>query len=227
MRQPLLIMMRHGQSTWNKQNLFTGWVDVPLSEEGIAEAIRGGKSIADLPIDVIFTSTLIRAQMTAMLAMLHHHSGKVPIIQHQEGDKREQWAKIYSPATLEGTIPVYEAWELNERMYGTLQGLNKDEMRKQYGVNQVQIWRRSFDVAPPDGESLKMTAARSTPYFENSILPYLKRGQNVFIAAHGNSMRSICMKLDNLSPEEVVKLEIPTGAPIIYRLEGERFAKVT
>jgi 2,3-bisphosphoglycerate-dependent phosphoglycerate mutase len=211
-----LIMMRHGESKWNNLNLFTGWVDIPLSEKGVQESIEGGKKIAHIPIDVIFMSTLIRAQMTAMLAMIHHSSGKVPCVQHKHEGKLEHWAHIYSEKAKEMVIPTYVAWELNERMYGELQGMNKQEMREQFGEEQVLIWRRSFDVAPPEGESLAMTAQRALPYFKDKILPLLQEGKNVFISAHGNSLRAICMYLDDLNEEEVVKLEIATGAPLIY-----------
>jgi 2,3-bisphosphoglycerate-dependent phosphoglycerate mutase len=220
-----LILMRHGQSEWNKLNLFTGWVDIPLSVKGTEEAIEGGKRIAHLPIDAIFTSSLIRAQMTAMLAMLHHSSGKVPCVQHPGEGKLEEWAQIYSKATEDRCIPVYCAWELNERMYGTLQGLNKQETMDQFGQDQVQLWRRSFDQAPPEGESLKMTAARTIPYFQEKILPLLKQGSNIFISAHGNSLRSIVMFLDHLSENQVVKLELATGEPLIYTFYGEKWSR--
>lgn len=219
-----LILMRHGQSQWNLYNLFTGWVDIPLSLKGIEEALEGGRLIKDEPIDLIFTSSLIRAQMTAMLAMSVHHSGKVPVILHPGEGNLEQWAGIYSPETQSQTIPVVRAWQLNERMYGELQGVNKAEMIEKYGVEQVQIWRRSFDIPPPQGESLAMTAARSIPYFEETIVPYLEQDKNIFIAAHGNSLRSIIMKLDGLNAQEVVHLELATGHPIIYEFkEGQYF----
>jgi 2,3-bisphosphoglycerate-dependent phosphoglycerate mutase len=220
-----LILMRHGQSQWNLYNLFTGWVDIPLSTKGVEEALEGGRRIKDEPIDVIFTSTLIRAQMTAMLAMTVHHTGKVPVILHPGQGKMEEWSRIYSRTTEAQTIPVICAWELNERMYGELQGVNKAELAAQYGTEQVQIWRRSFDVPPPGGESLEMTAARSIPYFEQQILPFLERGQNVFVAAHGNSLRSIIMQLDKLSPQEVISLELATGHPIIYTYANRSFTK--
>jgi len=142
-------MMRHGESKWNKMNLFTGWVDIPLTEKGIEEALHGGRLIRDMPIDVIFTSSLIRAQMTAMLAMSQHHSGKVPVFLHIGEGKMEEWSKIYSQETQEKTIPVIRCWELNERMYGELQGLNKAETAEKFGAEQVQLWRRSYDIAPP------------------------------------------------------------------------------
>ncbi len=211
-----LILMRHGQSDWNKLNLFTGWVDIPLSLKGIEEAIEGGKKISALPIDVIFTSCLIRAQMTAMLAMVHHSSQKVPCVQHPGEGKLEAWSQIYSSFAQERCIPVYCAWELNERMYGRLQGLNKEETRREFGDEQVQIWRRSYACPPPEGESLEMTAARSIPYFQEKILPLLVEGKSVFVSAHGNSLRAIVMFLEGLSQEEVVNLEIATGEPILY-----------
>lgn len=220
-----LILMRHGQSQWNFYNLFTGWVDIPLSLKGIEESLEGGRKIKDEPIDVIFTSTLIRAQMTAMIAMTVHHSGKVPVILHPGDPKQGEWETIYSPETKLQTIPVICAWELNERMYGELQGMNKAELAKKYGAEQIQIWRRSYDTPPPKGESLKMTAGRSIPYFEKTIVPLLKQGLNVFIAAHGNSLRSIMMDLDELNEEEVVKLELATGLPIIYVYEKGQFIK--
>jgi 2,3-bisphosphoglycerate-dependent phosphoglycerate mutase len=213
-----LILMRHGQSAWNQQNLFTGWVDIPLSQKGIEEAIAGGKKIADEPIDMVFTSGLVRAHMTTALALLQHASGRVPVFQHPE----QPWSQMHGTAA---TIPVFMSDALNERMYGKLQGLNKAETAKKYGEAQVHTWRRSFDVAPPEGESLAMTAERTLPYFTKTILPHLKNGKNVFISAHGNSLRSIVMHIENLSPQEVVSLEIATGEPIIYSYENGRWHK--
>lgn len=221
-----LILMRHGQSQWNLYNLFTGWVDIPLSSVGVEESLAGGRRIQHQPIDIIFTSTLIRAQMTAMLAMTVHQSGKVPVILHPGEGRFEEWAQIHSPIAASQTIPVIRAWELNERMYGELQGVNKKELADKYGTEQVQIWRRSFDIPPPGGESLQMTAARSIPYFEENIVPCLERGQNVFVAAHGNSLRSIMMHLDGLSSQEVVRLELATGLPVIYYYENGQFTQL-
>jgi 2,3-bisphosphoglycerate-dependent phosphoglycerate mutase len=221
-----LIMVRHGQSIWNLLNLFAGWVDVPLSSKGIEEALAAGEKIKDIPIDIIFTSALIRAQMTAMLAMSVHKSGKVPIVMHSEKGPMENWEHIYGRSAVENCIPVICAWQLNERMYGELQGLNKAETAEKFGAEQVQIWRRSYSTRPPGGESLEMTAARTIPYFEERIVPHLKNEKNVFIAAHGNSLRSIVMDLEHLSQSEVVKLEIPTdGPPIIYNYENSAFTR--
>lgn len=211
-----LILLRHGQSEWNKQNLFTGWVDIPLSQQGVDEALAAGKQIKDIPIDFIVTTTLIRAQMTAMLAMIGHSSGKVPVVLHDGEGKVGDWAQIYSEAARRMCIPVVRCWELNERMYGELQGLNKAETAQKFGPEQVKLWRRSYDIRPPHGESLKMTAERSIPYFEEKIVPLMKEGYTVLVSAHGNSLRSIIMDLDHLSEEEVLHLEIPTGVPIIY-----------
>ena len=223
---PKLILMRHGESEWNRLNLFTGWVDIPLSEKGIAQAITGGKLISNLPIDLIFTSTLIRAIMTAMLAMNEHASKKVPVILHPHEGRMENWGQIYSEEARHHIVPVYRSWHLNERMYGELQGLNKAETIEKFGKEQVQIWRRSYDTAPPGGESLKNTAERTIPYFKEKIIPELENGKNILISAHGNSLRSIIMELDNLSKEKVVSLEIELGAPIIYEYDKQTFIKL-
>lgn len=219
-----LILMRHGQSEWNRKNLFTGWVDIPLSEQGIAESIEGGKLIADEPIDVIFVSELIRSQMTATLAMLRHKSGKVPCMQHLKGGEHSGWTEIHSAAAQESVIPMFAAWELNERMYGDLQGMNKQQMREQFGDEQVQQWRRSFRLAPPNGESLAMTAERSVEYFQHAVMPWIHKGKNVFIAAHGNSLRAIIMFLKKLTEEEVMHLELKTGEPLRYQWDGARWS---
>lgn len=219
MSRSKLILLRHGKSLWNERNRFTGWVDIPLSEKGIEEAKNAGERIKDIPIDTIYTSSLARAQMTAFICMLKHSSGKVPVLHHKSGEKEENWSKIYDQGALGETIPMYASWHLNERMYGKLQGLNKDQTRQKFGKDQVQIWRRSFDTPPPEGESLEMTANRTIPFFEENIIPILNEGKNVLISAHGNSLRSIVMKLDDLSKDEVVKLEIKTGDPIIYNFK--------
>ncbi len=220
-----LIMMRHGQSEWNRLNLFTGWVDIPLSVKGIDEAVQAGKAIAEIPIDVIFVSSLIRAQTTAMIAMGQHRGGKTPRILHPNDDRLSPWENIYSKQTESMCIPVVVSWELNERMYGELQGMNKQETMDRFGKDQVQIWRRSFDIAPPEGESLAMTAARALPYFHARIVPHLQSGKNVLISAHGNSLRAIIMYLKGLSKEEVVNLELPTGQPLFYKYEEGRFVE--
>ncbi len=191
-----LVLVRHGQSQWNLENKFTGWIDIPLTEAGRAEAKQGGEAIRgeSLVFDVAFTSVLIRAIETLEIIL--------KILGQQD-------------------LATLKDQALNERHYGNLQGLNKDEMRKKFGAEQVKLWRRSYDVAPPGGEALKDTAARTLPYFQSKILPELTAGKNVLVSAHGNSLRSIVMELDHLSPEEVVALEIPTGVPIRYDFTPE------
>lgn len=219
--ESILILIRHGQSLWNQQNLFTGWVDVPLSIQGIREAIDAGKELQSIPFEAIFTSELVRAQMTAFLAMSQHSLGKTPVIMHPN----ETRGKICSKKTQENIIPVYCSEALNERMYGDLQGKNKDDTRKEFGEEQVKIWRRSYDTPPPNGESLKMTYERTIPYFKEKIEPLLKRGQHVLVSAHGNSLRSIVKDLEGISNEDILHLEIPTGKPLCYVYRNGRYFK--
>ncbi|KAL3696909.1 hypothetical protein R1sor_010985 [Riccia sorocarpa] len=220
-----LILIRHGESLWNQKNLFTGCVDVPLSQQGVVEALEAGKRICDIPVDIIYTSALIRAQMTAMLAMTQHRKKKVPTVLHTESDRAIEWSKIFSEATKEETIPVLTAWELNERMYGELQGLNKKETADKFGPEQVKIWRRSYDVPPPNGESLAMCAERAVKYFSEQVEPQLAAGKNVLISAHGNSLRSIIMYLDKLTSQEVIELELSTGIPMLYVFKRGKFIR--
>lgn len=188
---PNLVLIRHGQSIWNLENRFTGWVDVPLTALGREEAAAAASKISHLEFQVCYTSVLTRAVKTLEIILEELSWSHLPIIRDQA---------------------------LNERNYGDLQGLNKDEMRKKFGPEQVQIWRRSYDVAPPNGEALKDTAARTLPFFERCIMGDIRQDKNVLVVAHGNSNRSIVMKLDNLSGEQIVALELATGAPLIYSL---------
>ncbi|MDE2292979.1 MAG: 2,3-diphosphoglycerate-dependent phosphoglycerate mutase [Elusimicrobia bacterium] len=188
-----LVLVRHGQSQWNLENRFTGWVDVPITELGAEEAHKAGRMLKDVRFDVAFTSALQRAQQT------------LDIILEETGQKG---------------LPVVKDQALNERHYGDLQGLNKAETAKKFGDEQVHIWRRSYDVRPPGGESLEDTAKRALPFFESRILPEVKAGKNVLVSAHGNSLRAIVMKLDDLSRDEVMKLNIATGAPITYEMDA-------
>lgn len=233
----LLILMRHGQSMWNAAKLFTGWVDVPLTNVGIQEAIQGGKEIAHLNIDEVHTSTLIRAQMTAMLALAQHQGSKTPVFQYSQDENQEgnasaneekmiQWSQINGEQGGENILPVFVSWQLNERMYGDLQGLNKDDTRQKYGDEQVHIWRRSFDIPPPNGESLELTAERTLPYLESTVIPSLKSGKNIFITAHGNSLRSIIMSLEGLNREQVLSLEVATGVPIVYQFRDDKWSRL-
>ena len=221
-----LILIRHGQSVWNLKNVFTGWVDVPLSSNGIIEAVKAGEQLADIKFDVVYTSVQVRAIETAMLTLSQNKSEKTPVVIHHE-EKMKDWTTIYSDEMNESIIPVYQDWHLNERYYGDLQGKNKAETIKQYGEEQVHQWRRSFDVPPPNGECLKDTAERTIPFFKENIMPELEKGKNVMISAHGNSLRSIVMFIESLTKEEVLDLEIPTGQPLWYEMENEKLTKST
>lgn len=220
-----LVLLRHGQSKWNHLNLFTGWIDIGLSNAGIEESIQAGKALADLNIDKIYTSALIRAQMTAFIAMEQRKSSKMACIQHEKDEHLSHWYES-STEQEDFLIPVHIAWQLNERMYGELQGKNKGAMVEKYGAETVRNWRRSYDIAPPGGESLAQVADRSIPFFKNTILPNLHRGLDVLICAHGNSLRSIVMHIEKLSKEQVLQLEISTGAPKIYECEQDTFRKI-
>ncbi|MGZ8380052.1 MAG: 2,3-bisphosphoglycerate-dependent phosphoglycerate mutase [Nitrospira sp.] len=187
-----LVLLRHGESQWNLENRFTGWVDVPLSPKGIEEAKQAGEKLRGLTFHRAFTSVLTRANETLRLVL---------------------------EAIGQTTIPIEKDKALNERMYGELQGLNKAETAQKYGDAQVKIWRRSYDVKPPGGESLKDTAERALPYYEKMIKPCLLKGETIIIAAHGNSLRALVMELDQLSKEEVLELNIPTGVPLLYELD--------
>jgi 2,3-bisphosphoglycerate-dependent phosphoglycerate mutase len=215
-----LILLRHGQSVWNQKNIFTGWVDVPLSPNGIEEAFKAGEKISNIPFDVVFVSSLIRSKLTAMLALSKSHIDRIPCVMHED-ERMKKMSKVYDLKNEKTLLPVYEAWELNERMYGTLQGLNKEETLKKYGEAQFRLWRRSYHVNPPEGESLKMTAERAVPFFEKKIVDFLKNKKNVFIAAHGNSLRAIIMHIEKLSEDEVLHLELPTGEPICYEYDAK------
>ena len=201
MNQSNLVLVRHGQSEWNKKNLFTGWKNPDLTELGVKEAIKAGKLLKSkgLSFDIMFTSDLFRAQETGRIILEHMDLSNIEIIKDQN---------------------------LNERNYGDLAGLNKDEARSKWGEEQVHIWRRSFDVPPPGGESLKNTAERVLPYFNNSIRPKIDENLNILIAAHGNSLRALVMELEEISSDEIVKLEIATGDPIIYECSDKGIIRV-
>ncbi len=211
-----LVLVRHGQSQWNLENRFTGWVDVPLSDSGRTEAISAGKKIATIDFDVLYTSELIRAHETLLLVMAQTKTGKVPLFTHRAG-KQKTW--MHHAGDKKKEIWVIKHFALNERYYGDLQGLNKDAMRKKYGEAQVQIWRRSFAVRPPGGESLKDTCARTLPFLKSVILADIKNGKNVLVVAHGNSLRAVLKYLDNISDDAIPMLEIPTGVPYVYAFD--------
>ena len=193
-----LVLVRHGQSEWNAKNLFTGWKDPKLTDLGIQEAIKAGDLLEtrNLKFDLMFTSDLFRAQETGRLILEQMNHTDIQVIKDQA---------------------------LNERNYGDLAGLNKDEAREKWGEEQVHIWRRSFDVPPPGGESLKNTAERVLPYFKHEIMPKVKEGLNILVAAHGNSLRALVMELEKMSSEEIVKLEIATGDPLTYEYSNGEF----
>jgi len=215
-----LILIRHGQSLWNAENKFTGWVDVPLSKKGRTEAAIASSKLKDYRVSVCFTSKLFRAIETAIVVLTEVDDicdGKIPIIKHEIEDKDwHGWDKY--KGSPENELPVYSTAMLDERYYGELQGLSKSETATKFGQEQVQQWRRSYSARPPGGESLEDTQKRVIPYFDIQILPYLQQGQNVLVVAHGNSLRSIIMKLENLSPEAVTKLELATGIPTVYEI---------
>jgi 2,3-bisphosphoglycerate-dependent phosphoglycerate mutase len=192
----LLVLVRHGQSEWNLKNLFTGWRDVDLTEQGIKEAREAGRKLKaqGIVFDVAFTSVLKRA------------TGTLDLMLQEMGQTK---------------VPVFKDQALNERDYGDLSGLNKDDARKKWGEEQVHIWRRSYDVAPPGGESLKDTLARTLPYYMTEILPRVLRGERVLVSAHGNSLRALVMVLDKHTPEAITKLNLETGVPMIYRLNAD------
>jgi 2,3-bisphosphoglycerate-dependent phosphoglycerate mutase len=192
----LLVLVRHGQSEWNLKNLFTGWRDVDLTEQGVGEAKAAGQKLKakGLTFGVTYTSALKRAQRTLDLVLAELGQTGLPITRDQA---------------------------LNERDYGDLSGLNKDDARKKWGEEQVHVWRRSYAVAPPGGESLRDTGARVWPYYLHEIQPHVMRGEGVLITAHGNSLRALIMALDGLTPDEIVKQELATGVPVVYRLNAD------
>lgn len=196
MSERLLVLVRHGQSEWNLKNLFTGWKDPNLTEQGVKEAVEAGRKLKaqGFTFDVAFTSALTRAQRTLDLMLTEMGQTGIPVTKHLA---------------------------LNERDYGDLSGLNKDDARAKWGEEQVHVWRRSFDVPPPGGESLKDTLARTLPYFVQEILPCVLRGQRTLVAAHGNSLRALIMVLEKLTPEGILARELGTGAPVVYRLNAD------
>ena len=201
MKSNILVLVRHGQSEWNKLNLFTGWKDPNLTEQGIAEANQAGEKLKDMSIkfDLMYTSVLQRAQLTGTIIL----------------EKLDQL-----------NIPIEKNVNLNERDYGDLTGMNKDQARAEFGEEQVHIWRRSYDVPPPGGESLKNTYDRVVPYFKEKVLAQLESGKNILIAAHGNSLRSLVKYIENISEENILKFEIATGEPLFYEYISSKLKRV-
>ncbi len=217
-------MVRHGLSMWNKLNIFTGWVDVPLCKEGVEEAVNAGKILKDMRFDVVFTSELVRAIETTMFILRENQVSLPPIVLHKD-DNLAKWSRIYGE---EGKkfLPVIKSWKLNERYYGELQGENKDKAKREHGDETVHMWRRGFDARPPNGESLKDTLDRVIEFYDSDILKEIKSGKNVMISAHGNSLRALVYYLDGLKPEDALTLEIPTGKPLFYEFKDGRVNKI-
>lgn len=213
-----LILIRHGQSLWNAANKFTGWVDVPLSERGRAEATIASCKLRDYRVNVCYTSKLMRAMETAVICLTECDEicgGRIPIFKHEANEPDWHGWDQYE-GNPDDELPIFTSAALDERYYGNLQGLNKAETADKYGDAQVMEWRRSYSTRPPGGESLEDTKNRVEPYFKSRIMCHIRQGDHVLVAAHGNSLRAIIMLLDNLSEEEVPKLELDTGVPIVY-----------
>jgi 2,3-bisphosphoglycerate-dependent phosphoglycerate mutase len=218
-----VILVRHGESRWNLDNKFTGWVDVPLSEAGIHEALICSSKLEGLNFDIAYTSKLVRAQETLLLILSKQDCTGIFL---HESKKRSKWS-LHPKKFCDYEIPIYSDDALNERYYGKLQGMNKDEARKKFGKEKVFKWRRSWDIRPPQGECLKDTYERALPYFKKVIMPEIKKKKNILIAAHGNSLRAIIKYLDNISDEEIPHLELPTGQPIVYEFKNGKIKKET
>ena len=213
-----LVLIRHGQSQWNLENRFTGWVDVPLSPKGIQEAISAGKKLRGIRFDAGYVSHMLRAIQTLYYVLGELRDPRTPVVHHEEPRIRD-WE--HHSGRPDAELPIFQSVELAERYYGDLQGLNKDEMRKKYGEDQVHLWRRSYDVQPPGGESLKDTCERTIPYYQSCIEPELHRGKTLLVVAHGNSLRSIIKYVENIPDETIPSVEIPTGVPLLYTFETD------
>lgn len=221
-----LVLIRHGQSQWNLENRFTGWVDVPLSEKGIQEARNAGIKLRGIHFDIGYVSHMLRAIQTLHYSLVELRDPRTAIIYHEE-PRIYDWE--HHSGNPDKEFPIYQTTDLAERYYGDLQGLNKDEMRKKYGEEQVHIWRRSYDVRPPGGESLKDTYERTIPYYQTHIFPELQRDKTLLVVAHGNSLRSIVKFIEQIPDETIPSVEIPTGVPILYTFKknGELLEKKT
>lgn len=209
-----LILVRHGESVWNRQNRFTGWVDVALSQRGMLEAEQAGQLLADEHFDVAFTSTLLRAQDTLYeILKQNSHCQQYVRIHEQSSTWYEHFKTVPGDFT---ELKIYVSEKLNERYYGDLQGVDKDKARQAYGAEKVRKWRRSYSEPPPHGESLEMTAERTLPYYHQYIDAHLQKGAHVLVSAHGNSLRSIIMHIEQMSAQQIINYELPTGKPHVY-----------
>jgi 2,3-bisphosphoglycerate-dependent phosphoglycerate mutase len=214
-----LFLIRHGQSVWNLQNRFTGWIDISLSKQGVMEAQQAARLLIDEHFDVAFTSALMRAQDSLYEILRHNRHCAQYLCVHEQSS---EWYENFTPMADDAEeLKIYVSEKLNERYYGDLQGLNKDRVSQRYGAEQVHLWRRSYDVPPPNGESLKMTAARTLPYYQERIVPHLRRGESVLISAHGNSLRAIIMHIEQLTPQQIIDFELATGVPYLYTFDDD------
>jgi len=214
-----LILVRHGQSIWNLQNRFTGWVDVSLSRRGVIEAQQAAALLVDERIDVAFTSSLLRAQDSLYEILRQNRYCEQYVRVHEQSSK---WYEHVSPNQGDASeLKIYVSEKLNERYYGDLQGLNKDWAKAHFGAQQVHLWRRSYDVPPPGGESLKMTAQRTLPYYQERIISHLRQGKSVLVSAHGNSLRSIIMHIEQMTPQQILDYELATGTPHLYTFDKD------
>ncbi|KAJ7519229.1 hypothetical protein O6H91_20G029900 [Diphasiastrum complanatum] len=234
--QSHLVLMRHGESMWNDLKLFTGDVDIPLTEKGVMEALEGGKAVSAIDFDIIFTSRLVRSKQTALIAMTQSKFKRVPVLvrggyygKGKTGDEnrlrlRDAAARALEHASCE-MVPVYADPALNERCYGDLQGLSKEAAVKEFGLDMVKKWRRSHDTRPPNGESLQDTAKRVLACFHSTIMPRLMEGRKVLVVAHGNVLRCLLAHIAGLTDQEMLRLQIVTALPYAYAFDGKSFAE--
>ncbi len=210
-----LVLIRHGESVWNTRNLFSGWVDVPLTQGGIIEATRAGRQLSAIDFDVVYTSMLVRSIQTALIVLLSCRRHRTPFMVH-DGFMHRRRYRTFNHQEMRNMIPVHCCWQLNERYYGELQGFNKSKVADVFGLEKVLSWRKGFNVRPPKGESLNDTSHRTLPFFNKTIIPQLKAGKNVLVSAHANSLRSIVMSLENMDEAQLVGLDMDTANPIVY-----------
>lgn len=216
----MLSLVRHGQSRWNADNKFTGWVDVALSMNGIKESEECAKKLADVEVDVAFVSELVRAQQTLLIILASQNKTGI-IVHNNSKNPMTLTSNLLTPED----ISIYESQKLNERHYGLLQGLDKGEVRKRFGEENVLEWRRGYKARPPEGESLEDVYKRAVPYFKDVIMPYIASGKNVLVSAHGNSLRAIAKYIENISDDQIVNLDIPTGEVITYEFDAGQVSK--
>lgn len=219
-----LVLIRHGESLWNNRNIFTGWVDVPLTQSGIVEASKASHQISDIQFDVVFTSGLVRSIQTALIVLLSDKKRRTPYLVHTCPIFRRRYLH-FCHTEQKNMIPVYRSWQLNERYYGDLQGLNKVKIADIFGVGEVVSWRKGYAARPPKGESLKDTSRRVIPFFNKKIMRELKEGKNVLVSAHSNTLRSIVMSLEQMDEAQVVGLEVDTANPVVFDYQNGEFIR--